>query len=139
MNDDGVGRQEDWPSTGLPTSLTPPAPRLMSGDEPIGGGGLTLRNFWAWCLSDLRTNTVRPMLAEFLVARALGAADRPRVEWDAYDVRTSDGIRVEVKSGAYLQAWEQSRLSTVVFGGLSARTWTRESGYTPAGSYNADV
>jgi hypothetical protein len=111
----------------------------MTGDEPISGADAGARDFWAWCLSDLRTNTVRPMLAEFLVARALGAAHRPRIEWDACDVRTPDGVRVEVKSGAYLQAWEQSRLSTVRFGGLNARTWTAKDGYSTAGSFNADV
>ncbi|MGY1884159.1 hypothetical protein ACI799_02490 [Blastococcus sp. SYSU DS0753] len=70
-------------------------------------------------MSDLRSNTVRSMLAEYL-SRALGATHRPRIEWHAYDVVTSDGLRLEVKSSAYLQAWEQSRLSTVTFGGLSA-------------------
>jgi hypothetical protein len=121
------------------TWLSPPVPELMTGDEPIVGAEATLRDFWSWCLSDLRTNTVRPMLAEFLVARALGAEQRPRVEWDAYDVLTPDGIRIEVKSGAYLQAWEQSKLSKVVFGGLNARTWTAKHGHSTAGSYNADV
>jgi hypothetical protein len=125
--------------TSEPMWISPPEPRLMTGDESIAGADARLRDFWAWCLSDLRTNTVRPMLAEFLVARALGAAHRPRIEWDAYDVRTPDGVRVEVKSGAYLQAWEQSRLSTVRFGGSNARTWTAKDGYSTAGSYNADV
>jgi hypothetical protein len=83
-------------------------------------------------------NNVRGYLAEFLVARAVGAT-HPRTEWDAFDVLTPDGIKVEVKSGAYLQVWEQSRLSKVVFGGLSARTWTAKDGYSKAGSYNAAV
>lgn len=117
----------------------PPAPVLSTGDEPIDGADARLRDFWAWCLSDLRTNTVRPMLAEFLVARAVGAEQRTRIEWDAYDVVTPEGVTVEVKSGAYLQAWEQSSLSKIVFGGLSSRTWTAADGYSSAGSYNADV
>lgn len=117
----------------------PPEAHLLTGDEPIAGARATVRDFWAWTLSDLRTNTVRPMLAEFLVARALGAAHRPRIEWDAFDVRTPDGLRIEVKSGAYLQAWEQARLSRITFGGLNARTWTSKDGYSQAGSYNADV
>ena len=119
--------------------VSPPAPGLMTGHESIAVVGATVRDFWAWTLSDLRTNTVRPMLAEFLVARALGAAHRPRVEWDAYDVITPDGIKVEVKSGAYLQAWTQSRPSVVTFGGLSARTWKPQTHYSPTRSYNADV
>ncbi len=120
-------------------SLSPPAPSLMTGDEPIAGAGATLRDFWAWTLSDLRTNTVRPMRAEFLVARALRAAHRPRIEWDPYDVVTPDGVRVEVKSSAYLQAWAQTKPSAINFSGLVAKTWTARDGYSPAGSYNADV
>jgi hypothetical protein len=118
---------------------SPPAPELLTGDEEIAGTGATLRDFWAWTLSDLRTNTVRPMLAEFLVARALGAAGRPRVEWDPFDVLTPDNIRVEVKSGAYLQAWEQSKLSAISFGGLNARTWSGSTSLSETSSYNADV
>jgi hypothetical protein len=131
MTDDSPAREA--------VRFSPPAPALMTGDEPICGADAELRDFWAWCLSDLRTNTVRPMLAEFLVAKALGAAGRPRIEWDAYDVLAPEGIRVEVKSGAYLQAWSQAQLSKIVFGGLNARTWTAEEGYATTGSYNADV
>ncbi len=115
-----------------------PAPCILTGDEPIDGADATLRDFWAWGLSDLRTNTVRSLLAEYLVARAVGAGVRPRVEWDAYDVRTADGLRLEVKAGAYLQAWEQSRLSTVTFTGLRGRTWSPAEGYSAEESYNAD-
>jgi hypothetical protein len=82
--------------------LEPPPTRLLTGDEPIVGTAATVRDFWAWCLSDLRTNTVWPMLAEFIVAQALGAESRPRIEWAAYDVLTPDKIRVEVKSSAYV-------------------------------------
>jgi hypothetical protein len=111
---------------------------LLTGDEAIHGAGATVRDFWAWSLSDLRANTVRSLFAEFLVARALGGSLRPRIEWDAYDVLTPDGLRLEVKSGAFLQAWEQSRLSTVTFGGLHARTWSPTEGYSEAADYNAD-
>jgi hypothetical protein len=117
---------------------SPGEPQMLSGEEKVDGADATARDFWAWSLSDLRANTVRSLLAEFLVARALGAALRPRVEWDAFDVLTPDGLRLEVKASAYLQAWQQSRLSTVTFGGLSARTWSPTEGYSEAGSYNAD-
>ena len=119
--------------------LQPPPTRMLSGDEPIVGTSALVRDFWAWTLSDLRTNTVRPMLAEFLVAQALGATAQPRIEWDAYDVVTPDGVRVEVKSSAYLQAWTQARPSSIRFGGLNGRTWDPTAGYAAAASYNADV
>ncbi len=118
---------------------SPPEPGILTGEEGIGGTGVTVRDFWAWSMSNLRANTVRSSLAEFLVARAVGADQRPPVEWDSYDVLTPDGVRVEVKCGAYLQTWAQSRLSTVTFGGLKARTWSAEEGYSLAESYNADV
>lgn len=118
---------------------SPPTPILLTGSEPIDGTGAALRDLWAWSMSDLRANTVRSVLAEFLVARAVGAARKPRIEWDAHDVLTPEGIRLEVKSGAHLQTWEQSQLSTVVFGGLSARTWSPTDGYSTANSYNADA
>lgn len=95
-----------------------------------------MRDFWAWGYSDLRANTVRPLLAEFPVARAVGAALRPRIEWDSYDVLTPDGLRLEVKSGTYLQAWEQLRLTAITFSGLRARTPSGES--CAEATYNAD-
>jgi hypothetical protein len=119
--------------------LTAPAPALLRGDLPIGTTGSTLTDFWAWALSDLRANTTRGLLAEYLVAAALGAGGRPRVEWDSHDVTALDGTRIQVKSGAYLQAWNQRGHSKIVFSGLRAKTWTPETGYTPAASYNADV
>jgi hypothetical protein len=114
-----------------------PDPRILTGDELIRGANATMRGFWAWGYSDLRANTVRPLLAEYLVARAVGADLRPRVEWDSYDIRTPDGLRLEVKSGAYLQAWEQSRLSAITFGGLRARVPSGQS-WSAEATYNAD-
>lgn len=77
-------------------------------------------------------------LAEFLVARAVGAQGQ-RVEWDAFDVLAPDGTRIEVKSSAYVQAWAQRRPSRIVFSGLTARTWTPQDGASPTATFNADV
>jgi hypothetical protein len=81
----------------------------------------TVREFWAFAMSDLRMNNVRGYLAEFLVAKAVGATGS-RVEWDAYDVLTPDGIRVEVKSAGHLQVWAQRRLSRISFGSMKGRS-----------------
>ena len=64
----------------------PPEARILSGDEPISGTGTLLRDFWAWAYSDLRTNTVRPLLAEYLVARAVGFP--PASDEDDYTVQS---------------------------------------------------
>lgn len=89
-------------------------------------------------MSDTMANTVRSMLAEFLVAKAMGAWDQPRVEWDSCDLRIPEG-GVEVKASAYLQAWDQRAPSQIVFGGLRARTWSPRDGYSSEPTYNADV
>lgn len=88
----------------------------MSGREVIAGTSATVGGFWAWALSDLRSNTVRGMLAEY-VACAVGSRGRPRIDWDAYDVLTPRKVHVEVKSVAYLQAWGQPGQSKIIFRG----------------------
>lgn len=119
--------------------MTPPVPGLLTGEEVIAGASSTVRDFWSWALSNLRANTVRGTLAEYLVACAVGSGGHPRIEWDAYDVLTPGNRRIEVKSGAYLQAWEQPRHSKIIFRGLRAQTWTSRDGYSDGPSYNADV
>lgn len=84
--------------------------------------GITLLDFWQWSSSDLLSNTLRGRLAEFLVASALGVAAGVRIEWDAIDVTSSSGIKVEVKSSAYLQSW-QGNPSRITFGIQPKRAW----------------
>ena len=91
-----------------------------TGNEPfhIDGAPLpnTLLNFWQWSSSEIVGNALRGMLAEYIVANALGCADGVGQQWDAYDVLTPDGIKVEVKSGAFVQRWSQKKLSPIQFG-----------------------
>ena len=55
-------------------------------------------------------------MAEFIVAKALGVSTADvRDEWGSFDLQTSDGVKVEVKSSAYLQSWAQTKLSTISF------------------------
>ncbi len=65
----------------------------------------TVKDFWQWSASDLIGTVMRGVLAEFLVAHALGIDKEGfRVEWDAFDLGTcaADGsrLKVEVKSAA---------------------------------------
>ncbi|MGW7285875.1 hypothetical protein ACWGH4_10320 [Streptomyces sp. NPDC054847] len=119
--------------------LTPlPVPPLR-GDEPIVGlPDATVVHFWRFAMPDLRMNNTRGLFAEFLVHQAVGSHE-PRVEWASHDVETDDGLRIEVKAGAYLQAWEQRTPSQIRFSGIRARTWSPDGGYSEAKSYNADV
>lgn len=120
--------------------LQPPVTCPARGDDAFIGVPATVAEFWQFALGDLRMNNARGYLAEFLVAKALGLAEVRRVEWDAYDLLVDDRIRVEVKSSAYLQAWEQRRLSTIQFGGLRGTRYDPRHDYDPAGKqFNAHV
>jgi hypothetical protein len=83
---------------------------------------LTLGDFWSWAYSDVLNNRNRSVLAEFLVAAALGVLETPRVEWDAVDLRYR-GKAIEVKSAAYVQSWEQESLSVIRFDIARKRGW----------------
>lgn len=90
-----------------------------SGSDRFSDSGVVmdfeLLDFWKWMGSSLLNNAMRGVLAEFIVARALGIEGGVRVEWDACDLITMDGVRVEVKSAAYCQTWAQRRLSLIGF------------------------
>ncbi len=90
--------------------------------------GTNLLDFWQWSVSDLVSNATRGRLAEFIVARALGGPwTAVRDEWAAFDLETPDGIRIEVKSAAYLQAWHQRELTRIVFQTPATRAWDPET------------
>ena len=91
--------------------------------------GFDLNDFWAWSVSDLVSNATRGRLAEYIIARGLGISTAGvRDEWAAYDLVTPSGIKIEVKSAAYLQAWFQRRLSTISFSTRRSRAWDPETG-----------
>jgi len=98
-----------------------------TGQEPFLRNGrrvdATLLDFWRWAMSNLVGNTARGVLAEYIVGCALGLTDGVRIEWDAYDLKTPSGIKVEVKSAAYLQSWYHKKLSRIIFSIRPARNW----------------
>jgi hypothetical protein len=117
----------------------PPAPLGLIGSEPFAGTDATVADFWRFAMSDLKMNNTRGYLAEFLVAQALGLQDVRRIEWDAYDLLVDGRIRVEVKSSAYLQAWEQRQLSNIRFTGLRGQVPGAAGDAPLAPTLNADV
>jgi len=116
-----------------------------SGNERFHAGGesldFNLLSFWQWVASDLVGNTTRGLLAEYIVARALGLGKTDvREEWAPVDLQTPEGIRIEVKSSAYVQAWQQARLSTIQFGIRKTRAWDPGTGlYSGEARRQADV
>jgi hypothetical protein len=105
-----------------------------SGHESLlvkgSGSGVTILDFWRWAMSDLVSNAPRGVLAEFIVAYALGLTDGVRNPWGAYDLVTSAGIKIEVKSASYLQFWNQKNLSKIIFPIKASRTWNHDTGIT---------
>jgi hypothetical protein len=107
--------------------LQPINPKLANGKETliIGGekSGFTIHDFWAWAYSDCLNYTSRGVLAEFLVATALGLDIRePRKAWANYDL-TYRNRGVEVKSASYHQSWFQESLSRISFSVPSTLSW----------------
>lgn len=102
---------------------------------------LNLLSFWQWSVSDLVSNATRGILAEFIVAQAVGIQPSAvRAEWDPYDLETEDGIKIEVKSSAYLQSWHQERLSTVSFNISKTKGWDPNTNiYEQESKRQADV
>lgn len=118
----------------------------MTGDEPLTAGGKDLPggpviDFWRWSMSSLLDNTVRGLFAEYLVARALGVTrNEVRVEWDAVDIVTGSGLRVEVKSVSFLQSWAQTQVSTPTVSIPETLAWDAHTGrYDPRSRRQADV
>jgi hypothetical protein len=99
----------------------------MSGVEPLHANGVSLgvslQQFWQWSGSDLISNSQRGIFAEFLVAHALGVDLGVRTEWDAYDLVTGFGIKVEVKASGFVQTWAQERLTNIGFDIAPKLSW----------------
>ncbi len=102
-----------------PPRVAPPSPFHRNG-QPLPFSKL---DFWRWAFDDLSGNTLRGIVAEFLVAQALGAVLEPRREWDSVDLRTPRGLTVEVKSSAYVQSWRQDRPSQIRFSVAPRAAW----------------
>lgn len=128
--------------------LEPLPPDFLRGDMPFLGTGipssLHLRDYWRWSASCLLDNTTRGVLAEFLVAKALRrfVRERPRSEWDAYDLHAEVGgrdITVEVKSSARVQSWAQRKLSRPQFRVAPTRKWNPATGRYSEHPLRADI
>lgn len=128
--------------------MTDPIPQLTitkkTGRESFCAGGVPrdfdVLAFWQWATSDLVSNATRGILAEYIVAQAVGASTTGvRDEWAAYDLETPDGITIEVKSAAYLQSWWQRRFSPISFSIKKTRAWSDETGYSGEPLRKADV
>jgi hypothetical protein len=103
-----------------------------TGQETISDSGVntnyTLLDFWRWSVSDIVSNATRGQFAEFIVGTAIGLDPKNlRVEWDSYDLETKNGIKIEVKSAAYIQSWSQQKFSNISFSIKPTKHWESET------------
>lgn len=115
-----------------------------TGEEQFRAKGKPLDHnlfgFWQWAFSDLSSNTMRGVLAEYIVACALGIASDTRREWDAYDLITNDGVKLEMKSASYLQTWVQSKPSAISFDIAPKKGWNASTNeYSTTIKRQADI
>jgi hypothetical protein len=114
---DSLGRIIAEPKTGRE--------RFSAGKQELD---FRLSDFWRWSMSDLLSNATRGRLAELIVAKALlVSTDTVRDEWGAYDLKTPEGIKVEVKSAAYIQSWHQAKPSAISFRTPKTLAWDPET------------
>ena len=57
------------------------------------------------------------------MAQAVDGVNACRTEWDACDVTAPSGLRIEVKTSAYVQSWKQTKLSAISFDIAPKRAW----------------
>ena len=84
---------------------------------------IRLMEFWQWSASDLLTNTTRGILAEYIVATDLGVDGILCNDWESYDLTSKNGIKIEVKSSAYIQTWHQTNFSKITYSIKPATKW----------------
>lgn len=104
--------------------------------------GSSVLDFWSWAYSDLIRNVNRGAFAEFIVLEAMNnqSGITPprtnfRVSMDAYDLLSPDGIRVEVKSSAYIQAWESEHPARISFRIAPAKSLDSSGNYSADSQY----
>lgn len=98
----------------------------------------TALDFWRWTYSDLLQNITRGCLAEYIVAWAFECEETPRNPWDAFDLKTRAGNKVEVKSTAYVQSWG-SKKPQPKFIIKPTKTWSDAEGSSKKADFNADI
>jgi len=116
---------------------------MIKGSEHFTEGGkplaMNVLSYWQWANADLLTNRQRGIVAEYIVASALNLTSEPREEWDAYDLVTEEGLKIEVKSSAYIQSWEQEKFSTISFGIQPTVKWNEDGTRSTEKIRQADV
>lgn len=112
-------------------NLTTIKATLKTGEEQLTLNnksiGYNLIDFWRWSVSDILSNATRGKFAEFIVGTAINLdINNLRDEWDAYDLITNEGVKIEIKSSAYIQSWNQTKFSNITFSIKPAKFWNAD-------------
>ncbi|HIP07859.1 MAG TPA: hypothetical protein EYG66_08375, partial [Mariprofundaceae bacterium] len=116
---------------------------LKSGNEPFHLNGTkinqNLLSFWQWSNSEILGNTLRGVLAEYIVSIDIKCPYEVREEWDAFDLVTPEGVKVEVKSSSYIQSWKQSKFSNISFGIQPTIVWDENNNRSSKAKRQSEV
>ena len=103
--------------------------KQLTGDELFSNEGthypFSISDFWKWYASNTLHSALRGAIAEFIVAKALELPCVIRQSWDAYDLEYK-GIKIEVKSSAYIQDDNEDRFSRISFSIAKHSHWNEE-------------
>ncbi len=101
----------------------------FTGDELFHDDGtfldFSISDFWRWAFGNLLDNTKRGALAEYIIQRALELdTSGTQADWGAFDILYNDK-RIEVKSAAYVQAWnlDNEKYSNISFSIRPTHAW----------------
>lgn len=105
---------------------------------------MTVLDYWAWFCSDLYDNTMRGVMAEFLVASSftIGSTlprSQMRTNWLPYDVTSPTGRRIEVKSAAYIQSWTPEDVYSQIKFDIGKKLAWNGSSYASKPDRNCDL
>lgn len=102
-----------------------PVKKLTGKEEfkNVNSKHFSVLDFWQYGFSSLNSNVLRGALAEFIVESALKDQKEISIRnpWGDYDVEYK-GKKIEVKSCSYIQDWNQTKLSNIIWSGLKAKT-----------------
>ncbi len=106
----------------------------------INGKNSKILDFWQTMFSRLESNTLRGKVGEYIVSWALSVDNRPQDPWQAFDLLSPNGKRIEVKTTSFVQDWEHGEENrTPKFVIKPTRNYTSDKGLAKDTSYNADI
>lgn len=101
---------------------------------------LDLNEFQTWAFGDSLDNTLRGIVGEFIVLKAVKGEAAHRLNWDGFDILMTDSTKIEVKVSGYVQSWQQKDLNIIEFDIEKKNPWVaRENRYLGYKCRYADI